>query len=459
MVEATQLTPLHKQWFSAGVQHLLAGRWAEAEAIYRDILAERPDAAHAHHNLALALKSQGKSQEAVAEFHRALALEPAYPGAYSNLGDTLRELNQPQQALEAFRSALALKPDFPEAWNNMGILLRKLNRSPEAIEAFRKAVAQRPAFLDAYNNLGNALCDGYFPADAVEPFRKALTMRADSIQAWLGLAGALSQCGQQPECLACYDEVLKIQPNHADAAGGRLCTVHYHPGYDATAIYQEARRWNERFARPLAGEITALRNDATSQRRLRIGYVSPDFRGHCQSLFTTPLLAHHDHEAFEIFCYANVQCPDAVTARLKGHADVWRDIFPLTDQAAAQLIKQDKIDILVDLALHTAGNRLGTFARKPAPIQVTWLGYPGTTGMDAIDYRVTDEQLDPDHRRSDGEWHGQRSGTPRSRPCLRSSKEGGPNQNTADCAIRIAPLAVPLAEGRAGLQNSAPVLF
>ena len=135
--------------------------------------------------------------------------------------------------------------------------------------------------------------------------------------------------------------------------------------------------------------------DRSPERRLRVGYVSPDFRNHCQSLFTIPLLAHHDHAAFEIFCYASVVRPDDHTRRLAGYADVWREVCPLCDAALCELIRADRIDLLVDLTMHMAHGRPLAFARKPAPIQVAWLAYPGTTGLDAIGYRLTDPYLDP----------------------------------------------------------------
>src|SRR5262249_38309202 len=156
---------------------------------------------------------------------------------------------------------------------------------------------------------------------------------------------------------------------------------------DQSAIRDECRRWNAQHAEPLAKGIRPHANLPDPERRLRIGYVSPDFRDHADSFFTIPLLSNHDHGRFEIFCYSQVAHPDALTERLRGYADIWRDIVGLSDQQVADLVRGDGIDILVDLKVHTADNRLLVFARKPAPVQVTWLGYPGTTGLSAMDYR------------------------------------------------------------------------
>jgi len=167
------------------------------------------------------------------------------------------------------------------------------------------------------------------------------------------------------------------------------------PHTDPRALYEESQRWEQRHAQPLQGLIGPHTNHPDPERRLRIGYVSPDFRDHPSSYCTIPLLANHDRRLYETICYANVTRPDATTDWLRGSAGVWRSTVGLTDLQLADQVRGDQIDILVDLAMHTAGNRLPLFARKPAPVQVTWLAYPGTTGLSAIDYRLTDPHLDP----------------------------------------------------------------
>jgi protein O-GlcNAc transferase len=174
-----------------------------------------------------------------------------------------------------------------------------------------------------------------------------------------------------------------------------LLVLHYAPGIDPKEIYREHVRWNEMHTRHLP-PAAAHTHVPDPERRLRIGYVSPDFREHAIARTFYPLLAGHDHGVCEVCCYASLPGPpDATTARMQAHADVWRDIASLTDDQAAAMIRGDGIDILVDLAGHTAGQRLGVFARRPAPVQVTYLGYPDTTGLEAIDHRLTDAWADP----------------------------------------------------------------
>ncbi len=399
MENAAQLSPMLQQRFKLGLQQLQGGQWADGESTYRQILKESTGNPDVHHNLAIALKNQGKLREAMEALRTALTLRPGFAEAFNTLGQTLGEMNQPDKAKEAYRWALELRPNFPEVHHNVAGLMERLHRPTAAIESFKRALALRPDFAEDWNNLGIVLRQTYQRVEAVEAFRRAAALWGNCAPVWNNLAGSLRDIGQIDAALACFDRAIAIEPNGVAAYSNRLNTLQYHPGFDAQAIFQEARRWNQLFSLPFAGEIPVHDNDPGPQRRLRIGYVSADFREHCVAMFVMPLFAHHDHGAVEIFCYSNFSVPDAVTASLRGLADVCRVISSLTDQAVAQIIRQEMIDILMDLALHSAGNRLGIFARKPAPIQVTWLGYPGTTGLDTMDYRLTDSCLDPSVQR------------------------------------------------------------
>ncbi len=254
-----------------------------------------------------------------------------------------------------------MKPDYALAHYNRGLLWQDRGNLDEAVACYRQALRWDSSYAEAHNNLGNALKD----------------------------LGALD------ETVASFRRAMELAPDVPTAHSNLLYTLVFCPGLDAQAILEEHRHWSRRFAEPLSRLIQPHLNDCSSHRRLRIGYVSPDFRDHAQSFFMVPLLSAHDHENFEIYCYADVARPDEITARLHSLADVWRSIAGLSDEQVAGLIRQDGIDILVDLTMHMAGNRLLVFARKPAPVQVTWLAYPGTTGLSTIDYRLTDPYIDP----------------------------------------------------------------
>ncbi|MGD0540630.1 MAG: tetratricopeptide repeat protein, partial [Tepidisphaeraceae bacterium] len=223
----------------------------------------------------------------------------------------------------------------------------------------------------------------------------ALQIRPDLADALNNLANVLREQAKLDEAIVCYDRALALRPDDASIHSNKVYTLHNHPGYDAAAILREHRQWNLRHAGHLRQDAAGHPNDPSPQRRIRIGYVSPDFRNHPVGRFLLPLFDHHNPDAVEVFCYCDAPVSDAVTQRLRGRADVWRSTGALSHDQFAALIRQDRIDILVDLTMHMAHNRLLAFARKPAPVQVTYLAYCSTTGLDAIDYRLTDPYLDP----------------------------------------------------------------
>ena len=232
---------------------------------------------------------------------------------------------------------------------------------------------------------------------AIVHFQKALELDPGRFEALGNLGLALLDQGLVAEAISCHRHAMTRSPELARAHSNLLYTLHFSPQHDSAAIWDEHRRWDERHARPLAQSIRPHQNQRSPDRRLRVGYISPDFRGHVVRHNLLPLFREHDHERFDIVCYADVAEPDDVTERLRAGADTWREVIGLTDEQVAEQIRQDRIDLLVDLSLHS-GNRLLVFARKPAPVQATFAGYPGTTGLSTIDYRLTDPYLDPPGR-------------------------------------------------------------
>jgi len=371
------------------------GQLDEAIAAHRQALALRPDFPEAHISQGNALKDKGHLDEAIASYRQALALQPNLPETHDNLGITLRDKGQLDEAIAAHRQALALRPDFPEAHINLGNALKDKGQLDEAIAAYRLAIALRPSYPEAHNNLGSALKDKGQLELAIATYRQAIALRPEYPETYYNLANALKDKGQLDEAIAAYRQALALRPNFPEAHGNLVFCMNYHPGLEASAIAEEHRRWNQVHAEPLRPFIQSHANDRAPDRRLRIGYVSPDFRSHSVAYFLEGLLAGHDRAKVEAYCYSNVIHPDAVTVRLESLATHWRRIIGLSDSQVTDLTRADGIDILVDLAGHTARSRLQVFARKPAPVQVTWLGYPNTTGLDTMDYRITDSFADP----------------------------------------------------------------
>jgi protein O-GlcNAc transferase len=380
---------------SLGVALQKQGRLDEAAACHRRALELNPMFSDAHFKLGNALQSQGRLDEGVACFRQAIRLKPDYPEVHNNLGIALFDQRKVDDAVVCYRRAIVLKPDFAEAHSNLGNALRDQGQLWESAACHRRALELKPDFAEVHNSLGSALRD-LGSLDAAEVcFRRAIELRPNYAMAHANLGTVLKDLARLDEAVVCFRRSIELQPDFTRAHSNLVFTLQFCPSYDAAAIYAESRRWNERHAAPLAKSIEPHANDPTSARRLRIGYVSPDFREHCQSFFTVALLAAHDHSQFEIFCYADVNRPDDRTARLRSHADVWQNIAGLSDEQASQLVRRDQIDILVDLTMHMERSRLLVFARKPAPLQVCCIAYPGTTGLSVMDYRLTDPRLDP----------------------------------------------------------------
>jgi predicted O-linked N-acetylglucosamine transferase (SPINDLY family) len=299
------------------------------------------------------------------------------------------------EAEAALRQVLNRHPDHPAAVHLLGIVAGRLGRTAESVQLLRRAVQLQPHSALAHHNLAFALRISGAADEAITEFNHAIQIRPDFAEAHSNLGNALIDIGQFDQAIASHRQAVRLSPDDAKEHSNLVLILHYHPGYDARMIHEELRRWNQQHAEPLKKLIQPHTNTRDPDRRLRIGYVSPDFRECVIGPSLLPLLRQHDHRQMEIFCYANVLRPDARTDELRRHTDVWRNIVGLSDSQAADQIRRDGIDILVDLALHTAKNRLLVFAHKPAPVQVTYLGYCGSTGMDAMDYRLSDPYLDP----------------------------------------------------------------
>lgn len=471
MEKALQLQPSNPAFHSnLGEAYRLQGRLAEAVDQCRQALFLQPDYVEALNNLGLALHALGGDDvlaEAANCFRRALQLKPDCAEVCNNLGMALQAQGLLTEAEKYLRQALRTKPAYAEAHNNLGNVLQIQNRLREAEIRYRVALSLRPEYAVAANNLGEVLQAQGRLEEAVEQFHRALSLQPHYADACNNLGSALVRQGLLKEGMARYQEALRLNPDHVQAHSNLIFAMHFHPDCDAAAILEECRRWDRQHARkavgggqwavgsvragaPATGQ-QAVSSDLVSpienrksqigtplpaahgplptahrfwggvlpvveggytnlpdpERCLRIGYVSPDFRNHCQALFTIPLFSNHDRRQVVIYCYAEVPSPDAITARLRDLADGWRSTVGRSDTQIDNLIRNDQIDILVDLTMHMADNRLLLFARKPAPIQVSWLAYPGTTGLTTIDYRLTDPYLDPPGQHDD--WYSEES--------------------------------------------------
>jgi predicted O-linked N-acetylglucosamine transferase (SPINDLY family)/ADP-heptose:LPS heptosyltransferase len=357
---AAELPMLDRRYFAAA-ELVEAGRDAEAATELQSILDEDPRHAPALRRMAWYCHKRGDNTEAARMLGASFEREPNNPEAHYNLGLVLATLGRVVEAEASYRRGLALKPNAVDGHNNLGALLDSVGRYEEAEASYRRGIALAPGLPHLHNNLGVLF----------------------------------KESGRLAESIAVHRRVVALDPNLQGGRSNLLYTLNYDETVSPEALYAEHAAWgnSEAVRFPTAGSRFA--NTPEPTRRLRIGYVSGDFRHHSVAFFFGPLLEAHDRAAVEVFLYSNDVRDDAMTAQLKPRADHWVPIFPLSDELAAARIREDAIDILIDLSGHTNHNRMTLFARKPAPLAVTWLGYPNTTGLKAIDYRFTDAVADP----------------------------------------------------------------
>ena len=423
-----QQTLTLQQALNLAVQHHNGGRLPEAEIIYQQILQadpNQPDALHllgllahqggksdiavdlitkaltikpdyteAYNSLAIALKRLGRLDEAVASYHKALTINPDYIEAYNNLGNALKELGRLDDAVDSYNKALVLKPDYAEAHYNLGLALRQLGQLDDAVDSYNKAVDLKPDYAEAHNNLGIAFKDLGKLDEAIASFHKAVALNPDYAEAHNSFGNALKEQGKLDEAVARYRKAINLKPDYAEAHSNLIMTLTYAVDHTPKESLAQARHYGAIVAARAtpAGSHSNLPDPA---RRLRVGLVSGDFRDHSVSYFLEDILSEIDKEKLEIFAYSTFAKEDDRTARLKSIVANWRKVAGISDKKLAKDIVDDGIDILVDLSGHTAHNRLPLFSWKPAPIQVTWLGYGGTTGVEAMDYIFCDRLIIP----------------------------------------------------------------
>jgi protein O-GlcNAc transferase len=370
------------------------GRVDEATAHLRNALRLNPNLAEAHNNLGNILSCQARLDEALVSYQDALLLKPGLGEIHGNVGDIYARQGKLDDALASYREALRLDPRNAAAHSNLGALFRLMGRIDEAIGCFQYALHFNPSLAEAHNNLGNIFFDQGRFDEALVSYKKALNLRPDLDYIHSNLGSIYTRQGKLDEALASYREALRLGPRNALTHSNLLFLLNYHADYDEASLYAEHVRWGETYSQS-PENIEVHSNSPEEERQLRIGYICADFRNHPVGYFLEGVLVNHDKNRFEVYCYSNHSIHDDLTARLRGHAAQWRDIVGQTDEAVARNIRDDRIDILVDLAGHTAGNRLLTLAYKPAPIQATWMSYIATTGLKAVDYIIADRYVIP----------------------------------------------------------------
>jgi predicted O-linked N-acetylglucosamine transferase (SPINDLY family) len=359
-------------------------------------------AAHLHpndpeifNNLGITLENCGQLNESAEVLYRAITLNNNFAEAHNNLGVTLRALGKLKEAENAFKTALQIHPEYSEAWCNLGINLKDQGQLKEAEKALNHALQLNPDYAEAYNNLGNVLHSGGRLKEAEHCFYNALKLNKNFAVAYNNLGNTLHCLGELDQAENCYRSALEIDPAYSEPFDGLLFVSNYNPDKSSEELFSLYREYDRRFGIPLQKTWQPAENERSMNRRLRIGYVSPAFTKHPVFNFLEPLLANHDRSAFELFAYSEAIREDNITDDYKKYFHHWLSTVPFSDEQLANRIREDKIDILIDLAGHTGRNRLGVFARKPAPVSLHWLDFGYTTGLTAIDYYLTDPYCAP----------------------------------------------------------------
>lgn len=384
---------LSTSMFDEAYAHHLAGRLLEAEHLCRQILGMSPRNADALHLMGVIAGQAGHHQDSLQLIDQALAVAPAFAEAHANRGVALMALGRLPEAEAAFRRSVELKPDHIPAHFGVGNSLAAQGDFEGAEAAFRRALALNPDLVTARNNLAMALQNQEKLDEAIEAFEKALALAPSAAPVLYNFGVTLHYAGRVEEAMAAFRQALQLQPDYAVAHSNLLLALQYRPGSPEDLI-EAHRDFNRRQAQGLRA-LGAHANDRDADRRLRVGYVSGDFSIHPVGYLLEGPLKAHDKAQVEVFCYSNGSRMDPLTERLIEATDHWREIGQVTDEHAAEVIRRDRIDILVDLSGHTGSNRPRLMAMKPAPVQASWLGYPGTTGIEAIDYAIMDSQVAP----------------------------------------------------------------
>lgn len=384
-------------WFLLGAVYGQTGEFQDAETCCRNALKLQPGHAGLHYNLAVALLNQNKRVEAIASYIKSLQLNPDMAPAYNELAAIYLQQKHYGEAVTLLKTAVARIPGIPDLHLKLGIAYMEQGDLENALHACKHVLEIDPEQVDAIYTIGRIRRMQGQLHDALDNFEKALAARPDHAEILAVMGGTRKDMGKVEEGLVAFRKALALQPDRIDIHSSLLLNLNYTSTASPEEIFSEHCRW---------GMLHGDQHDISSSpghsgdtdRRLRVGYVSPDFREHSVAYFFAPLLEKHNRENFEWYCYADLHLhtADATTERIKQLADHWRDITSLSDPDVKNLIQSDGIDILVDLAGHTAGNRLGVFAHRAAPVQISYLGYPNTSGLPTMDYRITDSWSDPE---------------------------------------------------------------
>ena len=383
IVEKEHIADLMQQ----GINLMRRYHLTEAKAVFMRIVDINPDKLDALYHLSSISGMLGDVDMANEYCHKVIALNPDFAMAHYNLGHVYATQGKPDEAEASYREVLRLDPRNVLAHCSIGNLLLQIDRTDEAAAHYQKALQLNRFHADVHIGLGNIFFSYECDSEALACYQEALRLNPELSVVHNNLGNVYTRQGNLDKALSSYSEALRIAPGNLKTYSDYIYAMAYHEDYDAASVFAEHVHWGEKQERNVS-TIPSHTNTPDPNKRLRVGYVSGDFRNHPVGIFIEPVFSHHDQTHFEIYCYSNNARTDDLTERLRQHVDHWSTVVHQTDDNLAQQIRDDGIDILIDLAGHTAKNRLSMFAIKPAPIQITWMSYIASTGLKAIDYII-----------------------------------------------------------------------
>lgn len=363
--------------------------------IYEGILAQNPKFAEAYSNYAHVLSEVGRAHDAVEPLQKAAELEPTSSVYYYNLGLALAKIGRAQDAAMCFEGAFKIDPEYAYAYNDHGNAILSMGNAYAAIPSYKNAAELAPNSSSIHNNLGNAYLRAGKLAEAKSAIERAIELKDDFADAFNNLGVLHQELGEFDEAKTMFSNALRNDPSYRQANSNMLFTMNYDPSKTGEEIFEEYKAFNARFAEPLRSEQKPHTNSADPNRRIRVGYVAPTFYKHAVGFHLMPLFELNNREDFEIFAYAGLSKGDEYTEQYRVNCDQFIITTGMSEEAIAERIRADEIDIIVDIAGHANGSKLGVFARKPAPISLHWLDFGYTTGMNAIDYYLGDKNVTP----------------------------------------------------------------
>ena len=373
---------------------ITSGNFEPAIVFFGQAVRIAPNDAEILNNLGTALQETGQIQSAAEAFSRAVACQPEMAEAHLNLGGACAAAGDIKKAVDCFRRALAINPDLVPALNNLGTALMELDDFDGAVSLLERAVEVDPNLPQAHNNLGLALDHQNQPDRAIAEFQHAIALQPQYAEAHNNLGTVLMNIGDPSAAATEFANALKASPRHAVAHSNFIYSLNFSPDTTPHRILEEQKKWEQLQTKREWVDGRKFSNDRSRDRRLRVGLVSADFREHVAGWNLLPILREHDRQKLALICYSNLKNPDVMTERMRGEVEGWRSIAGMEDGRAVEMLVGDQIDVLIDLSMHSAGNRLGVFARRAAPVQMTYLGYCGSTGLSTMDYRLSDPYLD-----------------------------------------------------------------